>query len=54
MMNGSLNRISLIVDDDPEADQEPGGLAERFSLHQDLSSKIKAALNSGRKDSPVV
>ena len=43
-----------LVDDDPEADREPGGLAERFSLHQDLSSKIKAALNSGRKDSPVV
>lgn len=47
--------INLDGDDDlVGADEEPGGLVERFSLHQDLSSKIKAALNSGRKDSPVV
>ena len=28
--------------------------AERFSLHRDLATKIKAALNSVRKDSPIV
>ena len=47
----------IILGDDPDPNpdtQEPGTLAEPFSLNQELASKIKAALNSGRKESPVV
>lgn len=50
--------IINIGDDDPDPNPEDPGpgsvITARFSLYQELVSRIKAALNSGRKDSPVV
>ena len=46
--------ISLGDDPDPNPNTESGILVNRFSLYGELRSRIKTALNSGRKDSPMV
>ena len=43
--------ISLDDDPDPNPNTES---VNRFSLYGELRSRIKTALNSGRKDSPMV
>ena len=46
--------ISLGDDPDPNPNTESGILVNRFSLYGELRSRIRTALNSGRKDSPMV